>query len=160
MKPEGNETLQDGKKSTNRTFKSIHRSITKSVGKGKSSLSKSAPQAPTRPNKKSFTHQKQSISLSSSGEHSPLVTSEKNPNYFTESEPELEKGFAMFQENPHDTDESSLLRCLNCFCLRRNHAQEPVKIISSEDLYAMLDECSPPKKQPDNRKGSYLTNKD
>ena len=68
----------------------------------------------------------------------------------------------MFQsstEEPSKGKKGIFLGCLNCICLKKEHLSEPVKIISSEDLYAMLDENSPPieevSKQP-----SHLIDKD
>jgi len=76
-----------------------------------------------------------------------LVVSENKSKYSSGSEPELEESFAALQAKLEDR-KSKLPGCLQCFCWNRSNdiTEEQVKIISSEDLYAMLDETSPPKK--------------
>ncbi len=96
-----------------------------------------------------------------SGEESPLVDSMKTQSYRSGSNSDLEEPFAMFQsstEEPKEGRKGRFLGCLNCICLKKDDFSEPVKIISSEDLYAMLDENSPPNIMSE--QASHLTNKD
>ncbi len=96
-----------------------------------------------------------------SGEDSLLVGSIKTPSYHSGSNSDLEEPFAMFQsstEEPKEGRKGRILGCLNCICLKKDHFSEPVKIISSEDLYSMLDENSPPNIMCEQT--SHFTNKD
>ena len=97
--------------------------------------------------------------LSSNTEDSLLMASENKWKYSSGSEPELEGSFAALQAKLDSGGKSKLPACLQCFCLKRSGSEEQVKIISSEDLYAMLDETSPPKNTGKNSKGTYLTDK-
>ncbi len=96
-----------------------------------------------------------------SGEDSLLVGSITTPSYHSGSNSDLEELFAMFQsstEEPKEGRKGRILGCLNCICLKKDHFSEPVKIISSEDLYSMLDENSPPNIMCEQT--SHFTNKD